>query len=114
MKFKPIHVLVSTVLLMSSLCYAGPLPILYLDHVVAIGRKDTTPGPNFGKWMGEATGFLYGEFDHMAGLQNKAYIIYLVTNRHVIEEPASPIAHIAQLRAGFSIVLLASDGRHGT
>lgn len=65
--------------------FAGELPIVYLDHVVAIGRKETKPGPDQGKWFGEATGFIYGEFagNSPAGRQ---YTPFLVTNRHVIEE----------------------------
>jgi hypothetical protein len=70
---------------MCSLSYAGPLPVAHLDRVVAIGRKDTTPGPNLGKWIGEASGFLYGAFISKNG-ENSTYAPYLVTNRHVIEE----------------------------
>jgi hypothetical protein len=85
MKFMPIRVLIAGFLLICSLCYAGPLPIVDLDRVVAIGRRDTTLGSNFGKWTGEASGFFYGEFKGKTGEQS-AYQLYLVTNRHVIEE----------------------------
>jgi len=78
--------IVGTIFLMYSLSYAGPLPVTFLDRVVAIGRKDTTPGPNFGKWIGEASGFLYGDFVAKNTEKNDLYQPYLVTNRHVIEE----------------------------
>jgi hypothetical protein len=71
--------------------------------VVAIGRKEITPGPNLGKWMGEATGFFYGEFDHKEG-DRTAYRLFIVTNRHVIEE------HIAATKGPLSIRLNAKSG----
>ncbi|MGC2467104.1 MAG: serine protease [Candidatus Acidiferrum sp.] len=98
MRFKSICVVVGAFLLLSSVSYAGPLPVVFLDRVVAIGRKDTTPGPNLGKWIGEASGFLYGEFDHKVGNQS-SYVIYLVTNHHVIDE------HIAATNGPLSVRL---------
>jgi hypothetical protein len=77
----------------------GELPVLFLDHVVAIGRKETTPGPNYGKWIGEATGFFYGKFDHKISDTVSSYWPYLVTNRHVIEE------HIAATTGPLSLRL---------
>jgi hypothetical protein len=87
----------------SSDLQAGPLPIIFLDRVAAIGRKETTPGPNFGKWTAEATGFFYGEFDHKEGL-NSSYRLFLVTNRHVIEE------HIAATNGPLSVRLNPKSG----
>jgi hypothetical protein len=77
---------VGALLLTCPLSLAAPLPIVYLDRVVAIGRKETTPGPNFGRWVGEASGFLYGEFQRKIDAEHSQYQLYLVTNRHVIDE----------------------------
>jgi hypothetical protein len=97
MKFKWICVVVGTLLLTCSGSYAGPLPVVFLDRVVAIGRKDTTPGPNLGRWIGEASGFLYGDFVGKNSEQKSLYQPYLVTNRHVIEE------HLAATNGPLSI-----------
>lgn len=86
MKLKSVSVIVGIFVFACSLSYGSPLPLIYLDRVVAIGRKDTTPGPNFGKWIGEATGFLYGDFKGKDSNQVDLSQPYLVTNRHVIEE----------------------------
>ena len=40
MRFKSICVVVGAFLLLSSVSYAGPLPVVFLDRVVAIGRKE--------------------------------------------------------------------------
>jgi hypothetical protein len=77
---------VFTLLVLCHSLYAGPLPIAFLNRVVAIGRKETTPGPTLGKWIGEASGFFYGEFDQKLNETQRTYLFYLVTNRHVIEE----------------------------
>ena len=77
---------VGTILLICSLSEAAPLPTIYLDRVVAIGRKQTAPGPGFGNWVGEASGFIYGEFDSKIDQTHSRYQLFLVTNRHVIEE----------------------------
>jgi len=79
--------------------WGGELPVVYLSNVVAIGRKDTPPGPNQGKWVGEATGFFYGKFDHKVSDTLSSYQPFLVTNRHVIEE------HIAATTGPLSIRL---------
>jgi hypothetical protein len=86
MIFKSVRAATGAILLTCSLSSASPLPIVYLDRVVAIGRKETTPGPNFGKWIGEASGFIYGEFQRKLDPDKSEYHLYLVTNRHVIEE----------------------------
>ena len=62
------------------------IPPSFLDCVVVIGRNEiralTQPGS---QWVPEASGFLYGDFDHKEG-EKPLYKIYLVTNRHVIED----------------------------
>ncbi len=103
MKLKSIFLGVGTFLLMCSLSYAGPLPVVFLDSVVAIGRKDTTPGPNLGRWIGEATGFIYGDFVTKNSEQKSLYQPYLVTNRHVIEE------HLAAAGGPLSIIYQAQS-----
>lgn len=77
----------------------GDIPVPFLDHVVAIGRKDATPGPNQGKWIGEASGFFYRQFVSKANETMNNYAPFLVTNRHVIEE------HIAATNGPLSIRL---------
>jgi hypothetical protein len=70
---------------------------------VAIGSKDTTPGPTLGRWIGEATGFFYGEFVRKSG-DGSDYRSFLVTNRHVIED------HVAATKGPLSIRLNAKSG----
>ncbi len=76
------------------------VPPFFIDSVVAIGHKETIPGPNPGppqvKWVPEASGFLYGDFISKQGDQS-LYTIYLVTNRHVI------LDHIAAAAGPLSI-----------
>src|SRR5262249_10077583 len=83
---------------------AGELPVAYLDHVVAIGRKDQAPGANHGKWVGEGTGFFYGEFRSRVDDKTASYQPFLVTNRHVIEEHMAategPLSIRLNMRAG--------------
>lgn len=70
-----------------------------VDCVVAIGRTDTTPGPNQGRWVAEASGFLFGERIGPKNDDNTkdAYILYLVTNTHVIED------HVANTKDPLSV-----------
>lgn len=89
---------------MCSLSYAAPLPVSFLDRVVAVGRKDTTPGPNLGKWIGEASGFLYGDFVGKNSEQKNLYQPYLVTNRHVIQD------HLAATNGPLSVRLNQKSG----
>jgi len=73
------------------------VPASYLDCTVALGRKDlipsppvppgvTPPPPSYGPWIPEASGFLYGRFLAKVDEQHNNYAVYLVTNRHVVEE----------------------------
>jgi trypsin-like peptidase len=103
MRFRLIRAVVEASLLTCSLSWAAPLPVVFLDRVVAIGRKDATPGPNFGNWIGEASGFFYGEFVRKEGDQ-VAYNLFLVTNRHVIE------GHIAATSGPLSVRLNPESG----
>jgi hypothetical protein len=104
MKRKLLWPVFTLLLLLCPALYAGPLPLVYLNRVVAIGRKDTTPGPTFGKWIGEATGFFYGEFDHKVNETQSSYTFFLVTNRHVLEE------HLAATNGPLSVRLNRKSG----
>src|SRR5207244_12427689 len=64
-------------------------PPTFLDCVVAIGRTEATPGPIQGQWIPEASGFLYGSFLSKIDEDHNNYELFLVTNRHVIEDHAS-------------------------
>lgn len=86
MTFKLNLASLGTILLTCSLSQAAPLPTIFLDRVVAIGMKQTAPGPGFGNWIGEASGFIYGEFDSKIDEAHNRYSLFLVTNRHVIED----------------------------
>jgi len=75
---------------------AALIPPFFLDCVVAVGRKELLPTPpappgtqphppSYGPWIPEASGFLYGTpFGQIGG--KDAYRVYIVTNRHVIED----------------------------
>jgi S1-C subfamily serine protease len=54
------------------------IPPFFLDCVVAIGFPGQDDKPSY-----LATGFLYGEFRELAADNQKAYAVFLVTNRHV-------------------------------
>jgi len=84
--------------------FCGDLPVAYLNHVVAIGRKETAAGPNQGKWAGEATGFFYAEFLSPVNDKDGSYAAYLVTNRHVLEE------HISMTTGPLSVRLNTKSG----
>jgi S1-C subfamily serine protease len=77
------------ILCMCSSFHGTLLPPSFIDCVVAIGRTETTLGPMLGKWVIESSGFLYGEFISKTDDTHNQYHIYLVTNRHVIEEHAA-------------------------
>ncbi len=82
-------VAVSGSLLLLVLCpwfHAALLPPSFIDCVVAIGKVEMTPGQQQGKWVAEASGFLYGDFASKQSAGENNYHLYLVTNRHVIEE----------------------------
>jgi hypothetical protein len=99
--------LILSLFLACSTLHTAEIPVTYLDHVVAVGRKDTTFGPNLGKWAGEGTGFFYGRFDHKNSDGTTAYQPCLVTNRHVIEE------HIAATNGPLSLRLNPKAGAVG-
>jgi len=56
------------------------LPAAYMDTVLALGVYDDKGNPD---WV--ASGFLYGDYLHPAEGGQNAYRVYLVTNRHVLE-----------------------------
>jgi S1-C subfamily serine protease len=60
--------------------YMALIPPTFLDAVVAIGTPDKQGKP---VWI--ASGFLYGRFTGEEVEGKKAYEIFLVTNRHVLE-----------------------------
>jgi hypothetical protein len=99
-----VYSVVLTLFIMCSCLYSGEIRVVFLNRVVAIGRRDMTPGPNDDNWEGEATGFFYGVFDHKVGNTMTSYQPYLVTNRHVIEE------HIASNSGPLSIRLNPKSG----
>jgi S1-C subfamily serine protease len=64
---------------------AAKIPPFFVDCVVALGREDGTPP----KWATEASGFLYGvPADQETDPAKHQYSVYLVTNRHVLENHA--------------------------
>jgi len=56
------------------------LPPFFLDTVVAIGVGDD---PAERDWIG--TGFLYGALDKKSDEKEKRYVVFLVTNKHVLD-----------------------------
>ncbi|MGA2607148.1 MAG: serine protease [Terriglobia bacterium] len=97
-RLKPSQLILGVILFLC-LCVsyrATLVPPMYMDCVVAIGHKETTPGQNQGKWLAEASGFLYGDFISKQGDQSQ-YTVYLVTNRHVI------LDHIAAATGPLSV-----------
>ena len=56
------------------------IPEHYIDSVVAIGVLNSAGTKN---WIG--TGFLYGDLREITDDNRNTYILYLVTNKHVIE-----------------------------
>ena len=87
-----LSVVTSGSLLFLLLCpwfHAALLPPSFVDCVVAIGRIETQQGPQQGKWVPEASGFLYGDFVAKRNDTQNEYRLYLVTNRHVIAEHAA-------------------------
>lgn len=58
----------------------GLIPPHFFDCVVAIGVHDSQ-----GKFEAVASGFLYGHFIHKLDETTHRYLVFLVTNRHVIE-----------------------------
>ncbi len=57
------------------------IPQEYLNSVVAIGVVDAAKKQK--RWVG--TGFIYARFVEQMGDNQKKYMFYLVTNRHVIQ-----------------------------
>lgn len=56
---------------------------------MAIGRKEVNPVTGQAQWIAEASGFLYGEFLRKIDEKQSRYLLFLVTNRHVIEDHAT-------------------------
>lgn len=64
------------------------LPPSYLDCVVALGRHEVNPVTKQVVFIPEASGFFYGWFVSRVNEQANNYRLFLVTNRHVVEEHA--------------------------
>lgn len=67
------------------------IPPFFLDCVVAIGVQNTVNGKVQKNWIG--TGFLFGQYvkTHDNDNSKKDYKVYLVTNRHVVNNQQSII-----------------------
>ena len=77
------------VALFSAFCQpftATLLPPQFLDCVVALGRHEVNPVTKQVVFIPEASGFFYGLFISKHDEQNNNYQLFLVTNRHVVEE----------------------------
>jgi S1-C subfamily serine protease len=63
----------------------APIPPLFVDSVVALGRYQTRVPGQPPEWVTEASGFLYGfAADAETDPAKHMYGVYLVTNRHVL------------------------------
>jgi len=86
------------------------LPPFFLDTVVAIGVGDD---PAKRSWIG--TGFLYGVLDEKSDREKKAYFVFLVTNKHVLDGQAEIWVKFNAISGSgsedFPIRLLARNGR---
>jgi S1-C subfamily serine protease len=67
--------------------HATLIPPPFLDAVVLIGRTEINPAEPI-HWVPEASGFLYGDYLKKVDEQHNSYQVFLVTNRHVIEDHA--------------------------
>lgn len=91
-------------LLSCPLFHAALVPTYFMDCVVALGRKVVVnPVTHQQQWTPEASGFLYGEFVSKADEKNNNYQVFLVTNRHVIEEHASTTTDPLSVRFNLSL-----------
>jgi len=86
------------------------LPPFFLDAVIALGVGDD---PAKRRWIG--TGFLYGALDRKSDPKNKSYYVFLVTNKHVLDDHAKVwIKFNAVSGTGsqdFEVPLRATNGR---
>jgi hypothetical protein len=90
---------------------AAQLPPVFIDSVVAIGsvRQTSLIGePLHLVWATEGTGFFYGYLVKPdPDPAKRAYEIYVVTARHVVDE------HVANLHSDLSVRLNAKDASKG-
>jgi len=85
---------------LSTFASADQVPKQYVSAVVAIGSTQfvPTPGSCSVQWVTEGTGFLYGYLvKDDPDPAKREYQVFLVTNRHVIEEHAVT-ANISKLQ----------------
>jgi len=86
------------------------LPPAFLDAVVAIGVGDD---PATRRWVG--TGFLYGAFDSKGENDQHNYIIFLVTNEHVLRGHKKVWLKFNDSSGGgsfdYDVKLIASNGK---
>ncbi|GAH35420.1 unnamed protein product, partial [marine sediment metagenome] len=87
------------------------LPPFFLDAVVALGVGDD---PAKRQWIG--TGFLYGLFEKRIDEKSKSYLVFLVTNKHVLAGQAKIWIKFNSLSSSssedFAVPLRAKNGRN--
>jgi hypothetical protein len=87
------------------------LPPPFLDAVTAIGVGDD---PAKRSWVG--TGFLYGRFDKQVDDKSKSYNVFLVTNKHVLEDMRQIYLKFNSANDAsskdYAVDLIAKNGKH--
>jgi Trypsin-like peptidase domain len=85
------------------------IPPFFVDCVVALGRRGDD-----GKANWNASGFLFGELQEVIDAETKRYLVYIVTNRHVLEGATSLVMRFnpeaAEPAREFEGSLVRSDG----
>ncbi len=87
------------------------IPPFFLDCVVAIGTQNKDGNK---QWIG--TGFLFGQFKRQRSAQEKDYKVYLVTNKHVLNNQASLMLRFnpqsEQPATDYPLLLQSKEGRN--
>ena len=94
---------IALVILGSLVAAAALVPPFFLDCVVAIGHDEIqvdTGGRPAPTWVTEASGFFYGEFASKVDDKLNNYRIFLVTNRHVIQNHNEIVVRVNPKAAG--------------
>src|ERR1035437_2894551 len=94
MKLKQTLVLAFVLTITAAHLTGGLIPPFFFDCVVAIGyrpltavrRPDGKLEAQRGAFVPIASGFLYGHFIKKLNEKENAYVLYLVTNQHVVED----------------------------
>jgi len=82
---------------------AALVPPFFLDCVVAIGHDEPQidgTGRPVVKWVTEASGFFYGDFASKVDDKTNNYRIFLVTNKHVIQNHSQITIRVNPKAAG--------------